>query len=540
MFKNMSVGVRLYGLIGFMSVLLVMIGFLGLNSARLSNAGLNTVYQDRVVPLKDVKVIADMYAVNIVDASHKVRNGNITWEEGRKSVEQATRTIAERWKAYLATDLVAEETRLVGEIKPLMATADATVEKLAGIMKAGDADALATFTVSELYPAIDPVSEKLSRLVDIQLKVARDEYEKSSDTYRTSRSISLTAIMVGFLLAGAFGLLIARSITGPLAEGVRIANNLAAGDFTVQVKDSGTDETGRLMAAMGNMVANLRQMMAETITISHSIASASNQLHATSDQIATGSEEVACQSGAVATASEQMSATSSDIARNCTLAAATSQKTSESASNGSAVVQETISGMEKIAERVKQTAITVDALGSRSEQIGQIVGTIEDIADQTNLLALNAAIEAARAGEQGRGFAVVADEVRALAERTTKATKEIGEMIKAIQNETKVAVRAMEEGVCEVEKGAVSSQKSGEALAEILDQINDVTMQINQIATAAEEQTATTAEITSNIHQISGVVQETSRGAEETSAAAGQLAEQAQQLQNLVSRFRIV
>jgi methyl-accepting chemotaxis protein len=202
-------------------------------------------------------------------------------------------------------------------------------------------------------------------------------------------------------------------------------------------------------------------------------------------------------------------------------------------------VEETIQGMKKIAERVKQTAETIDALGTRSEQIGEIIGTIEDIADQTNLLALNAAIEAARAGEQGRGFAVVADEVRALAERTTKATKEIGQMIKAIQAETGEAVKAMEEGVREVEKGAISSQKSGESLREILDQINEVNMQINQIATAAEQQTATVSEITNNIHDVTQVVHQSARGAEETSAAAAQLAEQSMHLQDLVGKFKV-
>jgi len=195
--------------------------------------------------------------------------------------------------------------------------------------------------------------------------------------------------------------------------------------------------------------------------------------------------------------------------------------------------------MERIAARVKDTAKTVEDLGTRSDQIGQIIGTIEDIADQTNLLALNAAIEAARAGEQGRGFAVVADEVRALAERTTRATREISVMIKAIQNETRGAVAAIEEGVAEVEKGTEYSISSGQALEQILSQINDVTMQVNQIATAAEEQTATTGEIASNIQKITVVVQQTAGGAAETATASSELSRVAEELQRLVRTFKL-
>jgi methyl-accepting chemotaxis protein len=158
------------------------------------------------------------------------------------------------------------------------------------------------------------------------------------------------------------------------------------------------------------------------------------------------------------------------------MAAEGAQLASQSAQNGATVVETTITVMSQIADKVQESAKTVESLGARSEQIGAIIGTIEDIADQTNLLALNAAIEAARAGEQGRGFAVVADEVRALAERTTRATREIGEMIQAIQGETKGAVYAMEQGVCQVEAGTTEAAKSGHALRDILEQINAVTM----------------------------------------------------------------
>jgi methyl-accepting chemotaxis protein len=227
------------------------------------------------------------------------------------------------------------------------------------------------------------------------------------------------------------------------------------------------------------------------------------------------------------------------IDQNCLSAAENSNQASETARSGSEIVMQTINGMERISTRVRDAAKTVESLGTRSDQIGQIIGTIEDIADQTNLLALNAAIEAARAGEQGRGFAVVADEVRALAERTTRATREIGEMIKAIQNETRGAVAAIEDGVEEVEKGTASSVQSGKALEMILAQVSDVAMQVNQIATAAEEQTATTSQITTNITQITSIVQQTSHGATETAASSSVLSREAAELQRLVGQFQL-
>jgi methyl-accepting chemotaxis protein len=348
-------------------------------------------------------------------------------------------------------------------------------------------------------------------------------------------AISLGACVIGLLvLAG-----INRGIFGAFRMCLGVTNSIAAGDLSVDIRVEGTGILRELLQSLDKMLANLRDIIGKVTDVSHNLASASRQLSETSEQIATGAEEVAAQAATVATASEEMSATSTDIARNCVSAAQVSEQSIDFSYTGAKVFHETISGMGVIADLVDRTSRTVESLGSRSEQIGAIVGTIEDIADQTNLLALNAAIEAARAGEQGRGFAVVADEVRALAERTTKATREIGEMIKAIQNDTGEAVRAMEEGVREAKKGEASAGKSGEALSDIITRIGDVAMQINQIAAAAEQQTATTGEVTSNIHQITEVVNQTARGAEETAVAAAQLAHHAGELQSLVGRFTL-
>jgi methyl-accepting chemotaxis protein len=227
------------------------------------------------------------------------------------------------------------------------------------------------------------------------------------------------------------------------------------------------------------------------------------------------------------------------IANNCHMAADSAQQAASTTQKGFNVVKETVNGIRLRGEETRANAKNIGSLGERSDQIGAIVATIEDIADQTNLLALNAAIEAARAGEQGRGFAVVADEVRALAERTTRATKEISGMIKAIQNKTKSAIVSMEAGVKGSEQGAAAASQLEPSLQAILEQVNAVSMQVSQIATAAEEQTATTSEITNNIHQITQVVHETSRGAQESARAASGLSLQADELQAIVSKFRL-
>lgn len=311
------------------------------------------------------------------------------------------------------------------------------------------------------------------------------------------------------------------------------------GDLTKRLKIERNDETGSLAHSFNNFLDNMKEIVVRINQNAVNVAGSADKLNSTSAEIADGTEKAAMQSTSVAIACEEMAATSAEIANNCIRTVEISNRASQTAVDGSLVVDNAVQSIQRIATKVQQSAKTVASLGTRSEQIGNIVGTIEDIADQTNLLALNAAIEAARAGEQGRGFAVVADEVRALAERTTKATREIGEMIKAIQKETQSAVDAMEEGVKEVERGTQDASRSGRALEEIINQVGDLTSQVNQIATAAEQQTATTHEISKSMHQITEVVSNASNSSQDTARAAHDLAAMAEELKHIVAQFRM-
>ncbi|MDA8414042.1 MAG: methyl-accepting chemotaxis protein [Desulfobacteraceae bacterium] len=356
-------------------------------------------------------------------------------------------------------------------------------------------------------------------------------------TLPTTLTVASTVVFV--LLGMFFSGLLFWSINNALQRIIGYLEGLTDGDLTQTIAARRNNEISTIIRSICSLQTTMRDIISRISQTSEQVATESHQLQANAENMASGAEEIASQTNNVAVASEEMAATSGTIAQNCLSAAANSNCASTTAREGADVVRENILGMERIASRVRDAAQTVEELGARSDQIGQIVGTIEDIADQTNLLALNAAIEAARAGEQGRGFAVVADEVRALAERTTRATREIGAMIRLIQDETKGAVTAMEDGVAEVERGTESSVKSGQALEQIMEQINNVSLQVNQIALAAEEQNTTTSEISTNISQITDAAHSTGRTASETAAASSHLSQEALHLQQLVGRFKL-
>ncbi|UFS70856.1 methyl-accepting chemotaxis protein [Geomonas sp. RF6] len=396
-------------------------------------------------------------------------------------------------------------------------------------------------TAEEWFSTSTAKIDSMKEVEDFQSRHILQLAEHMAAKARGALLVGLCLAVVLTCVALGSGFAVMMSITTPLRRLLHVLHDIAEGegDLTRRLDVGRRDELGEVSLWFNRFVDSVHGIATQVSGTAARVSASVHEMNATAEHISASVEHVAVQSSTLATAGEEMSATSTDISRNCLSAAAASSRAGETAQGGAIVVQETLTGMEKIAATVQDSARTIASLGERSDQIGEIVETIEEIADQTNLLALNAAIEAARAGEQGRGFAVVADEVRALAERTTRATKEIGAMIKAIQGETAGAVASMETGIGEVALGMESSRKSGAALQDILAVIGEVNMQVHEIATAAEEQSAVSAEMSMGIHRINEVVCETSEGASRTAHAAAELEALAADLQRMVGRFRL-
>ena len=370
--------------------------------------------------------------------------------------------------------------------------------------------------------------------------VVEDEVNTALSSASFQMTTSIVILVLAVLLAIVSFLVIKFKISAPMTNlNTTMGTIEQTGDLTMKIDINSHDESGKMASSFNKMIHKFHDITRNIQSTADHLASSSEELSASATQIARGTEEQDSRASHVATASQQMSATVIEVAKNASGAAEAAHSANKAAVKGGDVVKKTIESMNGIAVTAKESSEVISSLGSRSQEIGKIIKVIDEIADQTNLLALNAAIEAARAGEQGRGFAVVADEVRKLAERTGKATKEIGEMIGAIQTETEKAIVTMDKEVTVVEEGVSLAKEAGASLAEISEQVEQVTAVIQQIATASEQQSTAADQISSDIESVASITKETSTGSQQIVIASQEMAQLASNLQTVVSMFKI-
>ena len=412
-------------------------------------------------------------------------------------------------------------------------------DRMKSLSGANKLDELTTLLSDDLQTNSDQMNVVLGKLVEINTQQLNDTNKDAAQRYSTAFTMVVTLLIIATVLTLLFAWLLTNSITRPIASALKAAEEIAEGDLTRTVQVDGTDEAGRLLTAMLKMQSKLRDTLQRISGSATQLASAAEELNAVTDESARGLSQQNNEIEQAATAVNQMTSAVEEVARNAVSTSEASKNATSSASDGRDLVQETVSAIERMSGDVQSTATLIGNLADESRDIGKVLDVIRGLADQTNLLALNAAIEAARAGEAGRGFAVVADEVRALAHRTQQSTSEIERMIGSIQGGTEQAVNSMRSSTERAESTLNIAKGAGVAL----DTINSAVVEINErnlvIASAAEEQAQVAREVDRNLVNIRDLSTQSATGANQTSAASNELSRLAVDLNGMVARFRL-
>ncbi|MCF5665650.1 methyl-accepting chemotaxis protein [Pseudomonas petroselini] len=432
-----------------------------------------------------------------------------------------------------------EERSIYDEYTRLLAQYQQIEARMKSLSRANQVEELRTLLNTELLSNSEQVNTVLNRLLDYNNKAALATNQQAEEQYNMAFDWVIGLLIIATALTMLFAWRLTRSITLPISLALEAAEEVAEGNLTRPIKVDGNDEAGRLLAAMAKMQDKLRDTLQRIAGSASQLASAAEELNAVTDESARGLTRQNNEIEQAATAVNEMTSAVEEVARNAVSTSEASRNATTSAGDGRDLVQETVSAIERMSGDVQATATLIGDLANESRDIGKVLDVIRGLADQTNLLALNAAIEAARAGEAGRGFAVVADEVRALAHRTQQSTSEIERMIGSIQAGTEHAVDSMRNSTERAESTLNIAKGAGMSL----DTINTAIVEINErnlvIASAAEEQAQVAREVDRNLVNIRDLSVQSATGASQTSAASSELSRLAVDLNGMVGRFQL-
>lgn len=539
MIGKMKIGLRLYSGFGLVVLLMIILGGIALLNIRGMGDSVSDLGDNRIPKLEQIAEITEnVYIVEVALRDAALSEVQADVNRQLAVIEKAAKSIADVLEKMTPTIRSEEGKKLLKEYLDARTTYRVELVKAMGLFREGKYG-----EARKLLPAMKPLLEKYTGALDKFALYQKKQAEKSSESAHKKSSdstlIVIAVIVIASVVALIISIFITRGIVKPLNVAVQTAESVAEGDLTTKIEVNSSDETGQLLAAMKTMVEKLKTLIGDIKAASSSMASGSEQLSASSEEITRTMSDQSNRSNQIAASAEEMSQTVIDIAKNAGNIATAASDTASVAQKGAHIVEKSANESKAISATVDSSARVMQNLGDKSKQIGEIVAVINDIADQTNLLALNAAIEAARAGEQGRGFAVVADEVRKLAERTAKATSEIGSMISAIQGEVDNAVTAMNSTNQQVEVGLRYSLEAGDQLQTIVQSVSALQGMVQQIASATEEMSSTSEAISGDIQAVAAGAREISGGSDQIAQSSSELARLAGQLKSSVDQFKV-
>ena len=400
-------------------------------------------------------------------------------------------------------------------------------------------DEMRSLINSRIKEGTDQMGEQLNQLIAINAADARSASKAAGEHYSSAIAGIVAVAVLAALLTIVLALLLTRSIVTPLNKALNAAQVIAGGNLRQAIEVDGKDEPARLLQALAEMQASLRRTIEQIAGSATQLASASEELSAVTEEASRGLQQQNNEIEQAATAVNEMTAAVEEVARNAVSTSEASRKSTQAAREGRDRVVETVDAIQTMTHDVQSTSVMIEGLATQGRDIGKVLDVIRAIAEQTNLLALNAAIEAARAGEAGRGFAVVADEVRALAHRTAQSTQEIEKMVAGIQNGTGDAVESMQQSNQRTQSTLELARAAGVALEQIAESINQINERNLVIASASEEQAQVSREVDRNLVNIRDLATQSAAGANQTSAASHELSRLAVDLNALVARFVI-
>ncbi|MNO80750.1 Methyl-accepting chemotaxis protein McpS [compost metagenome] len=538
--RNMKIGIRAASVFALLGVLVLAMGMIALYETRQMDEATDEIrvtWMPAVVALSEIS--SNLGRARAITLRAALEETDLERARSLDMLKSINAQLKDGLKDYDNTIVATDDRALFNRFNTAHEQYVSLQAQVISDIAAGRLDQAKLQINGPLSEHADNMMKAMAALIAYNGKGAEEASQRSSDVADQALTAIIGSLLVIMLVLAAIATLLTRSIVVPLADAVAVAERVATGDLTQNIQVTGRDEPALLLRALGRMQESLRDTLRKIAASSDQLASASEELHTVTEDTSRGLHQQSAEIDQAATAVNQMTAAVEEVANNAVSTADASKGADRTTRDGRDQVNQALASIQHLVDDVTGTSAEIEQLASNANEISRVLDVIGAIAGQTNLLALNAAIEAARAGEAGRGFAVVADEVRALAHRTQQSTAEIEQMIVGIQTGTERAVTAMHSsqgraaGTLEVAQGA------GQALEVIAEAIASINQRNLVIASASEEQAQVAREVDRNLVNIRDLAMQTSAGANQTSAAAQDLSQLAVDLNGMVAQFKV-